>query len=78
MEVRLKERAEQRKLANEQRKLALVERQEAREKERRKIQSFIRSRDKVKIKRHIIIRAPKDAKFNLDVKYGSMSIPKKE
>ncbi len=76
LEVRLKERNEQRKLANEKRKLALVERQEAREKERRKIQSFIRSRDKVKIKRHIIIRAPKDAKFNLDVKYGSMSIPK--
>ncbi len=76
MEVRLKERKEQRKLANEQRKLALVERQEAREKERRKIQSFIRNRDKVKIKRHIVIRAPKDAKFNLDVKYGSMSIPK--
>ncbi len=71
--VRLKERAEKR---DEQRKLDLVKRQEARDKQRKEIQSFLKKRDNVKIKRQIVIRAPKDAKFNMNVRYGAMSFPK--
>ncbi len=73
MQQRLKKRVEKR---DEQRKLALVKRQEAREKQRREVQSFLKRRDNVKIKRHIVIRAPKDAKFNMNVRYGAMSFPK--
>lgn len=76
MEERLEDMERRYEERNEKRKLALVERQEAKEKERKKIQSFIKKRDNLKIKRHIIIRAPKDAKFNMNVRYGSMSFPK--
>ena len=73
LELRIKERNKER---GEQRKLALVKRQEAREKQRKKVQTYLKKRDNVKIKRHIVIRAPKDAKFNMNVRYGSMSFPK--
>ena len=73
LKIRLKERVEKR---DEQRKLALVKRQEARERQRKEVQSILKERDNIKIKRHIVIKAPKDAKFNMNVRYGSMSFPK--
>ena len=76
-EERKKEMKQQQVQRDEQRKLALVKRQEAREKQRKEIQTFLKNRDDIKIKRHIVIRAPKDAKFNMNVRYGSMSFPNK-
>jgi hypothetical protein len=68
---------------SKERKLALIERQEAQklrakefEKRRTEVRDILAKREKVKIKRIIKIKAPKDAKFNMNVKYGSMSFPK--
>ncbi len=76
----LKKRTEQR---NEERKIALVKRQEARERRvkelasrRTEVRDILAKREKSKIKRIIKIKAPKGAKFNMNVKYGSMSFPK--
>ena len=79
-EERRKEMVQRRKEMSkeriEQRKLALVKSQEAREKQRKEMQNLLKNRDHVKIKRRIVIKAPKDAKFNMNVRYGSMSFPK--
>ena len=76
MQSRIKER-------NEDHKLDLVKRQEARERRtkemavhRNEVRDILAKRGKVKIKRIIKIKAPKDAKFNMNVRYGSMSFPK--
>ncbi len=46
-------------------------------KERRKeIQSLLKKRSKLKIKRFIRIKTPKNAKFNMNVKYGALSFSK--
>lgn len=58
------------------RKLALIARQEAREKRRKEMQHLLKNRENIKVKRVIKIKAPKNAKFNMNVKYGSMSFPK--
>lgn len=64
------------KKRNEARKLALIKRKEAHEKRRKEMQVLLKNRSNYKVKRVIKIRAPKDAKFNMNVKYGSMSFPK--
>jgi len=76
LQGRIKER-------NEERKLALIKRQEAHEKRakemakhRTEVRDILAKREKVKIKRIIKIKAPKNAKFNMNVRYGSMSFPK--
>ncbi len=90
--VRLhQERMEERKIElhdnikerNEQRKLVLIERQEVQKlrakelaKSRTEVRDILAKREKVKIKRIIKIKAPKDAKFNMNVTYGTMSFPK--
>ncbi len=45
-------------------------------KDRKEIQSLLKKRSKLKIKRLIKIKAPKDAKFNMNVKYGALSFSK--
>ncbi len=41
---------------------------------RKEIQNVLKNRSNKKIKRYIKITAPKSAKFNMDVKYGALSI----
>ncbi len=72
---KLKERAEQRKEMVKERREVQERRKEELAKRRIEIKNIIIDRDKVKIKRIIRIKAPKDAKFNMNVKYGSMSFP---
>lgn len=76
LKTRIKERSEERKLE-------LIKRQEAHEKRAREmkerrveIRDILKKREKQKIKRIIRIKAPKNAKFNMNVQYGSMSFPK--
>lgn len=64
------------KVRENTRKLALVARQEAHEKRRKEMQRLLKKRENIKVKRVIKIKAPKNAKFNMNVKYGSMSFPK--
>ncbi|MCK0131105.1 hypothetical protein MWU59_06260 [Flavobacteriaceae bacterium F08102] len=40
------------------------------------IKNFLENREKVNVTRSIVIKAPKDAKFTLDVKYGTVSFSK--
>lgn len=44
--------------------------------ERKEIQDLLKKRSKLKVKRVIKIKAPKNAKFNMDVKYGALSFAK--
>jgi len=69
----LKERVEEQKAAHIIRQQNYNEHTNA--KKRIKIKSILEDRSKIKIKRIIKIKAPKDAKFNMNVKYGSMSFP---
>jgi len=75
LQTRIKER-------NTERKLDLIKRQEAHErrvkemaKRRVEVRDILKKREKMNIKRVIKIKAPKNAKFNMNVKYGSMSFP---
>ena len=77
-----KEAAKQRKLEEEKRKEIVILRKkehENRNKEladrRIEIKNILANRDKIKVKRVIRIKAPKDAKFNMNVSYGSVSFP---
>lgn len=45
------------------------------DKKRNIIYKVLEEREKVKVKRTITIKAPKDAKFKMDVKYGTLSFP---
>ncbi|MET2984489.1 hypothetical protein [Aureibaculum conchae] len=45
------------------------------DKKRNIIMGVLADREKIKVKRTITIRAPKDAKFKMDVKYGTLSFP---
>jgi hypothetical protein len=83
MKERQKELQGRIKERDEEHKLALIKRQEAQEKRakemikyRIEVRDILAKREKVKIKRIIKIKAPKDAKFNMNVRYGSMSFPK--
>lgn len=77
-----KEAAKLRKIREERLKEAQILRKE--EQERRMVESaekriviknILAERGKMKIKRVIKIKAPKDAKFNMNVSYGSVSFP---
>ncbi|MEZ4842485.1 MAG: hypothetical protein R2821_13495 [Flavobacteriaceae bacterium] len=61
-----KEIAKVRKEINERKREELAER-------RIEIKKILEERDKIKIKRIVRIKAPKDAKFNMNVKYGTIS-----
>jgi hypothetical protein len=63
---RQKEMAKVRKEINERKREELAER-------RVEVKKILEERDKIKIKRVIRIKAPKDAKFNMNVKYGTIS-----
>ena len=65
---RLKENAKLRKEVYEKRKEELA-------KNRELVRNILANRDKIKVKRIIKIKAPKDAKFNMNVSYGSVSFP---
>lgn len=67
-EVRLKKLKENRRVKIQKRG-ELVER-------RKEILSLLKKRSKLKIKRFIRIKAPKNAKFNMNVKYGALSFSK--
>ncbi len=72
---KLKERAEQRKELIKVKREVQEKRREELVKRRVEIKNILIDRDKIKIKRIIRIRAPKNAKFNMNVRYGSMSFP---
>lgn len=79
---RRKEAAKLREVKEQKRKEFIIIRnkeQENREKElakkRVEIKHILADRDKIKIKRIIKIKAPKGAKYNMNVSYGSVSYP---
>jgi len=74
-EEKLKERAEQHKELIKVKREVQEKRREELTKRRIKIKNILIDRDKIKIKRIIKIKAPKNAKFNMNVRYGSMSFP---
>lgn len=79
MEKRIKELVElnEKELKAKQKKLIeQLKKLEKQKKERQKIQMVLKDRSKLKVKRLIIIRAPKNAKFNMNVKYGELSFGK--
>tara|TARA_R110002073_G_scaffold139232_2_gene289343 strand:- start:118417 stop:119478 length:1062 start_codon:yes stop_codon:yes gene_type:complete len=76
LKERLEKTSEERKLALVKRQEALAKRHEELAKSRVEIRDILVNRERVKIKRVLKIKAPKGAKFNMDVKYGSMSFPK--
>lgn len=66
--------AERKKFVKERREIQDKRRKEL-AKKRIEIRNILMDREKIKIKRTIRIMAPKDAKFNMNVKYGSMRFP---
>ena len=72
--VRKEQLDEIREQANEIRRNALEARTEAMNERRKEIKNLLKLKSSKKVKRFIKITAPKDAKFNMDVKYGTMSI----
>ncbi len=74
-EEKLKERAEQRKELVKVKREVQEKRRKELAKRRVEIKNILIDRDKIKIKRIIKIKAPKNAKFNMNVRYGSMSFP---
>jgi len=74
-EQALKERAEERKEMAKVRREVQEKRREELAKKRVEIKNILIDREKIKIKRIIKIMAPKEAKFNMNVRYGSMSFP---
>lgn len=82
--VKAKEAYKKARLALEkERKKKLVKRKEAlkkraakAKKSRKAIQKLLKNRSKLKVKRKIKIKAPKNAKFQMNVKYGALSFSK--
>lgn len=70
-----KEQAERLKKNTKLRKEVYEKRKEELAKNRELVKNILANRDKIKIKRVIKIKAPKDAKFNMNVSYGSVSFP---
>ena len=66
--LRIKENAKLRKEVYEKRRQEL-------DKNRELVRNILANRDKIKVKRVIKIKAPKDAKFKMNVSYGSVSFP---
>jgi hypothetical protein len=71
----LEEHTKERKKMAKIRKEVHEKRREELAKNRLIIKNVLADRDKIKIKRIIKIKAPKNAKFNMNVRYGSMSFP---
>ncbi|CAL2094469.1 hypothetical protein [Tenacibaculum sp. 190524A05c] len=75
-------REAKKKLLKEQKKLKKNKREKLKaslkkyNQERKEIRDLLKKRSKLKIKRLIKIKAPKNAKFNMDVKYGALSFAK--
>lgn len=53
----------------------MTKRKEDADKKRKIIIGVLADREKIKVKRTITIKAPKNAKFKMDVKYGTLSFP---
>ncbi|MDY7395173.1 hypothetical protein UMM65_07955 [Aureibaculum sp. 2210JD6-5] len=70
-----KEHAKQREKQIVLRKKHLAKRKEDVDRKRNIIFKVLEDREKIKAKRTIIIKAPKDAKFKMNVKYGTLSFP---
>ncbi|MBT8385337.1 MAG: hypothetical protein KJO83_06480 [Bacteroidia bacterium] len=66
--LRIKENAKLRKEVYEKRRQEL-------DKNRELVRNILANRDKIKVKRVIKIKAPKEAKFKMNVSYGSVSFP---
>lgn len=65
----------QRKEFNKQRKVMLVRQKEMRNKQiaaAKKIRAVLAKRKKIKLKKTIYIKVPKEAKFNMNVSYGAV------
>ncbi len=75
-EKRSKEFSKRSEKRNEAHKLALIKRHELFENRRKDMKSLLEKRERIKVKRHIVIKAPKGAKFNMNVRYGTLSFPK--
>lgn len=73
-----KVRQEMKKARKELKKVRekLKKQYEKQRKERKKIQKVLKDRSKLKVKRFIKIKAPKNAKFNMNVKYGALTFSK--
>ena len=71
----LEKHSKERKEATKLRREVYEKRRKELAKRRADINVILADRDKVKIKRIIKIKAPKEAKFNMNVRYGSMSFP---
>lgn len=79
MEKQLEQRKEHAKIREKQivlRKEQIAKHRADVDKKRNIIISVLEDREKIKVKRIIIIKAPKDAKFKMNVKYGTLSFPK--
>ncbi|WP_299680306.1 hypothetical protein [uncultured Tenacibaculum sp.] len=70
---KLIEKAQKQLKKNQEKLEKQLKKIEKQKKERKKIQMVLKDRSKLKIKRLIVIRAPKNAKFNMNVKYGELS-----
>ncbi len=66
----------ERKKHMEERKKAFRKLAKERKESRKEIQKLLKNRSKLKIKRFIKIKAPKTAKFNMNVRYGALSFSK--
>jgi len=66
--IELKEAAKYRKEVHKKRQEEMLER-------RYKVRDILAENDKIRINRVIKIKAPKDAKFNMNVSYGSVKFP---
>lgn len=72
MEEYAEQRAEHMKERAKYRKEIMQRRQEELQQRRLEVKKILEERDKIKIKRTLTIKAPKDAKFNMNVKYGTI------
>ncbi len=70
--IKIKEYAKEKKEANKKRK----EKIKKYIKERKEIKSILKSKSKFKIKKIIKIKVPKNATFDMDVKYGALKFSK--
>jgi len=79
-QMELAERKAQRQMELADRKAELTQRAKEIEEEQRlksiEIKNLLENREKIKVTRTIVIKAPKNAKFKLDAKYGTVSFSK--
>ncbi len=75
MQQRLNERKKEKLFMLSKRKKLAKNRKEIYAKRRLEVRDILEKREKVKIKRIIKIKAPKDARFTMNVAYGSVRFP---